>query len=114
MASGLLRDEMTRIRAPLVADEYGTPGTARDWANATETVIDGCSVQPVSGREYDQGREAVTIRWRVYAPVGSDLAAGDRVRFAGELYEVDGPGRDWPSPTGGLDHVEALLKKVVG
>lgn len=96
------RDTITRLRAPLVPDEYATPANQRDWENATATEIAGCSVQPVTGLEHDQGREAVTTRWRVYAPAGADLQAGDRVTFAGETYEVDGPGQDWPSPTGML------------
>lgn len=108
------RDSITVLKAPLVTDEYGTPGTERDWAAATSTVVEGCSVQPVAGAEYDQGREAVTVRWRVYAPAGTDLRAGDRVVYRGDTYDVEGDGQAWPSATGGLDHVQALMERHAG
>jgi len=108
------RDTITRLRAPLIADEYGTPSTARDWGHAVSTSISNCSVQPAASSEYDLGRESVTLRWRVFAPAGTDLAAGDRTLFDGDTYELDGDGQAWPSATGGLDHIEALMKRVVG
>jgi hypothetical protein len=114
MIPSFWRDTITRVRAPLVTDEYGTLSTERDWAHGVETAIANCSVQPVTSKEYDAGREAVTIRWRIFAPAGTDLLASDRVRFSSVLYELDGDGQAWPSATGGIDHVEALMKRVVG
>lgn len=111
---GFANTSITRLRAPLIADEYGTPSAERDWAHATSTVITGCSIQPLIGAEYEVGREAVTVRWKIYAPAGTSLLAGDRVVYGGETYEVDSDGQEWPSPTGNLDHVQAVLKKVVG
>lgn len=105
------RGSITRIRAALVTDEYGTPTAERDWASATETAINGCSVQPVPGKEYALGREAIVTRWRLFAPGGTDLLATDRVRYGGLIYEVDG---DVVTFTEGSPHVEAVLTRVVG
>lgn len=105
---------ITRLRAPLVADEYGTPASMRDWDNAVETSIAGCFVQPLSSDERTDGREASIERMQLFAPVGTSLEAADRVRFDGALYEIVGPGRVWTSVLGGTDHVEATLRRVVG
>lgn len=35
------------------------------------------------------------IRWDVYAPVGTDIEANDRVEFNGQLLDVDGPPTPW-------------------
>lgn len=107
-------ETVTFLAAPLVADEYGTPGTERDWPAAVATVVPGCSVQPVQGSEYDQGREAITVRWRVYAPPGTVITGDMRAVYEGETYDVVGDGQVWPSATGALDHVQALLEKVSG
>jgi hypothetical protein len=105
------RDSITRVRAPLVTDEYGTPTSERDWANATETVIEGCGVYPVAGKEVTEAREAIVTRYKVFAPGGTDLLASDRIIFDGKTYEVDGDVTDW---TMGSEHVEALLRRVEG
>ena len=114
MIPSFWRDTIAILRAPLVTDEYGTPGTERDWAHPTTTTVATCSVQPLASSEYELGREAVTVRWRIYAPRGTDIRAGDRVTFDGETYEADGDGQEWPSPSGELDHVEALMKRREG
>lgn len=105
------RETVTRIRAVLVPDEYGTPGINRDWTNATEIDIPGCEVQPLPSTEYDAGREAVTTRWRLFAPVDADIIASDRVRVDGTVYEADGDVQLWGW---GTPHIEALLKRTVG
>lgn len=107
-------EQVTFLAAPLVTDEYGTPGTERDWANAVPTVVEGCSVQPVQGSEYDQGREALTVRWRVYAPAGTVVTGDMRATYRGDTYDVDGDGQAWPSATGALDHVQVLLERSRG
>jgi hypothetical protein len=108
------RATITRVRAPLIADGYGTADKERDWTHASQLVITGCSVQPAGGSEYKIGREAVITTWRLYAPAGTDLVAGDRVIWDEDLYDVDGDPQSWPSATGQLDHVEAILRRVVG
>ena len=115
MTPAFWRDSIEVIRAPLVTDEYGTSGAARDWENAVTVTVSGCSVQPESFSEYPaEGREASVTRWRVFTPPGADIRAGDRIRYAGALFEVDGDGMAWPSASGCLDHVEARIKRVEG
>ena len=109
------RDTITRLRAPLVADGYGTPASLRDWANASELDIPGCRVHPAGSSEVNaQGRETVAVALRAFAPAGADIAAGDRVEWEGATYEVEGDPQSWPSPTGGLAHLEFGMRKVAG
>lgn len=106
-------DTITRLRAPLVEDEYGNQ--VPDWPAAEPGVpITGCRVQPERGGEYTIDREAIVTRWRLFAPDGADLLDTDRVRHGGVDYDIDGSIERWPSPTGALAHLEARLRKVEG
>lgn len=106
------RDTVTVLRASLVDDGYGND--VPDWSAATRTDVTGCRLQPEQAGEYTLDREAVTTRWRLFAPAGTDLRATDRVEHAGEVYEVEGDPERWPSPTGRLAHVEARLRRTEG
>lgn len=99
---------VTVLRAPTDDDDYGNP--ARDWDAATESEVTGCSVQPVQGDEETVARDTVVSRWRLYAPDSTDLLASDRVRFEGDVYEVDGEVQRWDFPP--LSHVTALLRRA--
>jgi hypothetical protein len=99
---------VTVLRAPEGSDNpYGNQD--RDWDAATEIQVTGCSVQPVQGDEVTVGRDTVVSRWRFYAPDGTDILASDRVRFEGDVYEVDGEVQRWDFPP--LSHVTALLRR---
>lgn len=106
------RDAITVLRAPLVDDGYGN--SQPDWENPTSTVVTGCRLQPERGDDYVLDREAVITRWRLFAPADTDLKATDRVEHQGVIYEVEGSVEHWPSPTGRLAHVEALLRRAEG
>lgn len=106
--------EVIILRAPLVEDEYGTPGTERDWDAAVQTFYEGCDLQPVSPSEYDQGREAITVRWRLFGPSDLDVLGSDRAVHDGSEYEVVGDGQTWSSPTGAVSNTQALLERVRG
>ncbi len=86
------RDTVTLLRAPVVTNPYGNSG--RDWSLATATTVpanvQGPSGQGLSGSEDVTDENRVTTRWRLYLPGGADLEATDRVRFGGDVYEVDG------------------------
>ena len=104
---------ITRLRAPSVANRYGDPEP--DWSAATALTVAGCAVQPSGSTEFtDPTRTAVTTRWNLYAPPGTDLAAGDRVDVEGTVYEIDGEPFEWLAPGGNLDHVAAVLARVQG
>jgi hypothetical protein len=101
------------VRRAALVDDHGTD--VRDWSGSlAEHTIAGCSVQPLTAQEILANRDAVQVQWRVYAPAGADVEATDHVAFGGHEYEVVGEPLRWPSPTGGLDHVELLLSRWEG
>lgn len=77
--------------------------------------VAGCVVQPGSAgfgavsTETRGDRQAVSVRWTVYAPAGVVIDAHTAVRWQGVLYQVDGEPARQPSPTGVLDHVVIIL-----
>lgn len=92
-----------------------------NWAPGavSELSISGCRFQPEIGNEqtsnsYGVGRDSVAHRGVLFAPVGADVLATDRVRIGTDTYEIDGPPRHWSSPTGALAHVELTLELVEG
>lgn len=102
-------DTVTRVRPAWVTDARGTRrpdyGTA-----AARDLLGGCLVQPGASVEVLAERVgAVAVRWSVFLPAGTDLAASDGVEFEGRLYAVDGEPARHRSPTGALSHVLALL-----
>lgn len=107
------KDTVIVVRAATVADRYGNQ--VRDWATASRTDVPGCSVQPLDmAEQVSPDRDAVTTRWRLFAPAGVDVAATDRISWGGVDYEVDGDPQRWQSPTGGLAHLEVVLRRVEG
>lgn len=101
---------ITVVRAPLVTDPYGNEGTERDWDNAAEHQVQGCSVQGQPSAEFTRDRDLVVIRKEVYAPPEADLLASDRVRWDGATYDVDGqPQREVHGTH--VDHLYALLRR---
>jgi hypothetical protein len=105
---------ITVRRAPFVVDRYGNTTAVRDWAAAADHVVAGCSVQPASGTEDLEDRNAVVNRWTLYAPKGSDILATDRVVHQGTVYEVSSEIRRWTGATGDIDSTQATLEKVEG
>ncbi len=98
------RDTVTLLRAPIVTNPYGNSG--RDWSVATERTVAANVQGPSGGEDLAEGNR-VTSRWRLFLPATADLAPTDRVRWKGEVYDVDGEvfarrGR----------HVKALLARV--
>ena len=106
------QDVVTVTRAPW----KNTRGTkVRDWDNATEHTVCGCSVQPATTmRDFADRAEQVTDRWTLYAPPCADLATGDRITCNGQTYEIEGAPFKWKSPTGAVSHKHANLVKWSG
>lgn len=96
-----------------MADKRGTK--TPDWENATTHTIDGCSVQPsMSTRDFDGRVIQVTEEWTLYAPLDSDLKAGDRIEWQSLTFEIDGAPMPWKSPTGRVSHIWARLAEWRG
>lgn len=100
------------ILHPTTIVDHGTEIT--DWTDATETPVEGCSVQPIGDEEILAHRDAVLAGWRAWLPPGTPITALDRVRHAGTVYEVVGEPQRWDDPYGGLSHVEVLLNRWEG
>lgn len=107
-------DTVTVVRAPLTADRYG--GQIRDWTAATRTDYPGVCVQPVSSTEDVRDRELLIGKYTLFTSRGQDidLLATDRIEWNGLTLQVDGDPNRWPAPGGGVHHVEASLKGVIG
>lgn len=90
-------ETVTRLRAPLVEDRYGSE--VRDWDNATESAVTGCIVAPRhEGEDHEDGRQGVIVGFTVYAPAGADILATDRLTIRGDDHEVDGEPGAWVNP----------------
>lgn len=86
-----------------------------DWSVATTATINSCSVQPAGTSLSQDGRVlALTDGLTAYVPAGSDIKAGDRIEYAGEIYTINGSPRVWPSASGGLDHIQLNLERWSG
>lgn len=108
-------DEITVVRAAARTDRYGDEIV--DWESPTEHAVNNCKVNPVAGTE-DAGqlddRAALTRRWNLAAPPDADIKSSDRIRWAGDLYEVEGEVLQWRSPLGGVDHLYVQLVRWEG
>ena len=112
MLPSFCRDTVTRKRAQQV-DNRGT--ITLDWSNPQTLPIAGCSVQPnTSTRDFDGRTIQVTEEWTLYAPFGSDIAAGDRIEWNGITFEINGAPMPWQSPTGRVSHIWARLAEWRG
>lgn len=87
-----------------------------DWEHELEPLsIGGCSVQPASTSLSEDGRIlGITDGWTAYLPSGSDVLAGDRIEFDGNLYEINGEPRTWQSATGQVNHMMLNLRRFAG
>lgn len=101
------RDTITVVRAPITTDAHNND--RRDWAAATETVVEGCEVQPQGSQENLVNQDQVLIAYKVFAPAGTDVKATDRVKYDGETFEVFGHPGAWKTRGGRLDYVAISL-----
>ncbi|MBR2838987.1 MAG: hypothetical protein IKE55_09405 [Kiritimatiellae bacterium] len=107
MLPSFFDETVTVTRAPL-ATVRGSQ--VRDWANAESHAVAGCTVQPsTTSRDFEGRAGQASDEWRLYAPPGADVQAGDRIGCGGRDYEVDGVPYVWKSPTGRVTHMQARL-----
>lgn len=103
---------VTRIRAGTIT-ERGTEYP--DWNNTNDRDIPGCCLTWRSTAMSQEGRVLGIENTRVlFAPLDADIQEGDRIKYRGETYEIDGGPKDWESPTGAIDHYEITLKRYKG
>lgn len=95
---------------PPQKDKHGDPLSG----DPAEVTVSGCSMQPGASTEDLDGRDTVAAEWDLFIPPGVTITALHRVRFHGELYEVDGAPQSWDDERGRPHHIEARLKRVNG
>ena len=70
-----------------------------DWSKADELDIKGCSVQPAATSLTQDGRVlGVSESMTAYLPEDADVKAGDRIRFEGEVFTINGEPKKWQAP----------------
>lgn len=112
MLPSFARQSVTRIR-PKTRTERGS--TIFDWSDPNELEIFGCSVQPAGTSLSEDGRVlGVSTGITVYLPDGSDVIAGDRIRYNGNDYTILGEPKIWVSASGRLDSVQLNCERWYG
>lgn len=105
------RQTITRIR-PSTTVSRGS--TIYDWSNPDELEIPECSVQPSSTTLSQDGRvQGVTDGLTVYAPEDADVQAGDRIRYRGNVYTINGDPLLWPG-VARMQHMQLNLTRWRG
>lgn len=86
-----------------------------DWSNPNTLVICGCSVQPAGSMLSQDGRiQGITDGLTCYIPPGTDVQSGDRIRYDGKDYAINGEPQIWKSPTGRVSHIQLNLERWCG
>ena len=105
-------DTIIRIR-PTTKTVRGSE--MHNWNNTDELRIPGCSVQPAGTSLTEDGRvQGVSDGYTCYAPPTADIIEGDRIRFGGNVYTINGIPRLWTSPTGRVSHLLLNLERWDG
>ena len=103
---------ITRIR-PGTKESRGS--VIPDWNNTDRLDIGGCSVQPASTGVVLEGRVlGIEEGLSVLMPEGSDVIAGDRIEYDGNIYTINGEPKKWTSPTGRVSHIALSLERWYG
>jgi hypothetical protein len=79
-----------------------------------EVQVSGCYMQQASTVENTDGRNTVVSVWDLFLPPGVTVTALHRVRWRGDLYEVDGDPTPWDDGQSVAHHVEVRLRRVTG
>lgn len=98
MLPSFCTQEITRIR-PGTKDLRGS--TVPDWSpdKVNELKISGCSIQPAATALSQDGRVlGISEGLTAYLPEGSDVKAGDRIRFGSNVYTINGDPKEWTAP----------------
>ena len=111
MLPSFCNDTITRLR-PGQTESRGS--IIPDWTKATEKEIGGCSMQPASTSLSQDGRVLGLLdEYTLFLPADADIQAGDRVRYNGQVFEIDGEVRIQPAALR-LDHIELRLRSHKG
>ena len=111
MLPSFCNDTVVRIR-PAEKDSRGS--TILDWDNAIELNITGCSMQPATTSLSTDGRVlGIRDEYSLFAPADADIKKGDKIRYNGKEFIVQGDVRVQPAAFR-LDHKEITLRSYSG
>ena len=113
MLPSFCNQEIVRIRP---GEKESRGSTIPDWSadKVNELTIKGCSVQPATTSLSQDGRVlGITEGWTAYLPEGSDVKAGDRIMFDGEIYTINGEPKKWTA-AGRLSNIQLNLMRWQG
>ena len=113
MLPSFCNQEITRIR-PGTKTSRGS--TIPDWSDTavSKLVITGCSVQPAATTLSQDGRVlGISEQLTAYLPEGSDVKAGDRIRFEGDTYTIIGEPKKWKAALN-LSNIQLNLTRWEG
>lgn len=112
--TSLMTDDVTIITPTFTTNSRGD--RVKNWTVTTETNKKGWMAQTNASANEDElssNREGTLTYWRLFLPLGSLLDNTCRIRYLGDLYEVDGEVHISKTPSG-PHHLEVPLKKVKG
>jgi hypothetical protein len=111
MIASFARQSVTRLRGTETTDRYGDPIV--DWTAPDRRTIEPVTMTPIPGTEtFDAAGRRLVTRWELHANSDADIRDRDRIEHNGTEYDIDGAVQLFPSPTGNLDHLEIMLKRV--
>lgn len=113
MLPSFCTQEITRIRP---GTKVLRGSTVFDWSESvvTKLVIKGCSVQPAATTLSQDGRVlGISEQLTAYLPEGTDVKAGDRILFDGEVYEINGEPKKWTAART-LSNIQLTLTRWEG
>ena len=112
MVATFANDTITVIR-PSSKNQRGT--IVPDWEAATVHNEPNCSFQPAGTNLSLEGRVlGIMDGATCYCPDTADIQKGDRIRFEGVTYTINGAPRKWKSPSGMRSNILLNLEEWSG
>lgn len=106
----MLGNHAVDLIAPQLKGKHGDPLPV----DPDEVTVTGCYMQQAATSEATDGRDTVVTTWDLFLPPGVTVTALHRVRWRGELYDVDGDPTPWDDGQGSAHHIEVRLRHVTG
>lgn len=106
----MLGNHTVDLIAPQPKAKHGDPLLV----DLDEVTVTGCYMQQASTVETIDGRNTVVSVWDLFMPPGVAISALHRVRWRGDLYDVDGDPTPWDDGQGVAHHIEVRLRRVTG
>ena len=112
MVPSWCRQTVIRLR-PTMRQSRGS--SIPDWTDPDRLEIKNCSVQPAAtGLSLDGRVLGLFEGYTVYMPPGTDVRAGDRIEYDGNVYTINGEPKAWTSPTGRVSHIQLNIERWAG